>query len=623
MCGICGFTGPPDSAVLKQMTSTLYHRGPDEAGVWQGENVALGMRRLAIIDLESGQQPVFNEDRTIAAVFNGEIYNHIELRETLEAQGHHFRTHHSDSEVIVHLYENYGLDFPKYLNGMFAIALWDKKEQRLILVRDHCGIKPLYIAPLQGEMLFASEPKAILAHPTFSRQPNWQAIHHYFSFKNIPAPFSAYKGMQQLHPGELIAWHKGELKRQFWWNPSWEVDPHMDEVDARNEVRRLLEKSVKLQMRADVPVAAYLSGGVDSSSVVALMSRLTDQPIKTFTLVYETREGFDNKEADRKNAQAVSQMYQTEHIEHLVTYGDIPKTLENILSSFDEPFSGVISTYFISQSIAQHVKVALSGDGADELFGSYLSHRQAQPLAFLTQAGGQLAKYTSEEINFNLAPYQEKDIPALLALLERGDEAARRMGQYISHDELNRTLYTQAMYTELQGKPSTEALIRQIMENCPTNDPVNRALYLDSQTLLPDQVLPFVDRLSMAHALEVRPPFLDPDLVAFAWRIPGKIKIKQGRVKHILKDAVEDLLPPGIVQRPKEGFLMPINNWLIRHLKDFIDETLSLERLKKHGMLSSEAVQTLLLAHNQEPTRYGNRIWNLMMFQLWYERYIH
>jgi asparagine synthase (glutamine-hydrolysing) len=368
-------------------------------------------------------------------------------------------------------------------------------------------------------------------------------------------------------------------------------------------------------MRSDVPVGAYLSGGVDSSSVVALMSSLGARNVKTFTLVYG--DNLPNKDSDRAFARQVSSMYETEHHEQMVRFEDVPENLDAILSAFDEPFSGVISTFFLTSLIAKHVKVALSGDGADELFGSYLSHRMAQPLdivlknpALLDQAGptGPLVGY-------------EGEWPSLRRLIARGDEAARRMGLFFADEVTKRSLYTPAML-EAIGNNSTEADLRMLYSECGSADPLNRALFVDFETLLPDQVLPFVDRLSMAHSVEVRPPFLDHRLIEYVATLPGRTKIKQGRVKSILKDAVADLLPPGLVDRPKEGFVMPINEWLLESLKGYVTDALSPARLTRHGMLDSQAVAQLLTRYYGGEAGLAGRIWNLVSFQMWWERYI-
>ncbi len=613
MCGICGFVGGAGERVLDRMVATLFHRGPDEAGVWMGEGIGLGMRRLAIIDVTTGHQPVFNETGRIAVVFNGEIYNHVELREALRARGHAFRTDHSDTEVIVHLYEEKGLGFLDDLNGMFAIALWDLDRKRLVLARDRAGIKPLYFAEAGGGLVFGSEPKALLAHPEVSRAPDLQALHHYLSLKNVPAPLSAFQAIRQLRPGERLVWEDGRAMVERWWRIPFRENPSLTEEEAAAGIRALLDDSVRLQMRSDVPVGAYLSGGVDSSSVVALMTRAGANNVKTFTLVYE--DGFDNKDADRRFAREVSRLYGTDHHEHVVTYADVPQYIDDIATAFDEPFSGVVSTFFVTQAIARHVKVALSGDGADELFGSYAPHRLAQPLAAAARMG-QLNDLDAEQ----LAQLQGQDPQNLARLLLRGDEAARRMAQYIADDAVKQPLYTAAMRDAVAGH-RTEDLVRALYGAAGTVDPLNRALFVDFESLLPDQVLPFVDRLSMAHSVEVRPPFLDHRLIEFAATIPGAMKIKGGRVKHILKEAVRDLLPQDLLDRPKEGFIMPINEWILARLRPEIESLLSADSLARHGLIEPHAVRTMLDAHYAGTANHGNRIWNLMMLQTWWNKY--
>jgi asparagine synthase (glutamine-hydrolysing) len=608
MCGIAGFTGAPDPAVLHRMTSTLAHRGPDSAGFWEGPDVSLGMRRLAIIDLASGEQPVFNEDRSVAVVFNGEIYNHVELRAELIQAGHRFSTDHSDTEVIVHLYEQHDLEFLHHLNGMFAIALWDQRRRQLLLARDRLGIKPLYIARVHGGVAFGSEPKALLEHPEVSRAHNAVALHHYLSLKNVPAPLSAFRDIEQLRNGELAICRGDEILRRRWWRPNFGEIADTDEAGAAAEIRLLLEDSVRLHMRSDVPFGAYLSGGIDSSSVVALLACQGASRIKTFTLVYE--DDFPNKDNDRRFARAIAERYGTDHHEHLVRFGDLPEQLDHIVQAFDEPFSGVISTYFLTQSIAQHVKVALSGDGADELFASYLPHRIAAPLAAYSEGRND---------RDSLVPFED-DVAQLARLHTRGDEAARRMGLYLLDDQAKHALYTPEMRDAVSGE-TTENLIRNRLDACKSTDPTNRALFLDLETLLPDQVLPFVDRLSMAHSVEVRPPFLDHRLVEFACSLPGHFKIKAGRVKNILKDAVRDLLPADLIARPKEGFIMPINDWLVGKLKNYVRATLEPEKVKRQGLFRSEAIGNMLDAHFSGQHHYGNQIWNLLMLQLWWDRY--
>lgn len=616
MCGICGFTGPPSRSLLEKMTATMVHRGPDDVGVWDGDShVSLGMRRLSIVDVASGSQPIANEDGTVWVVFNGEIYNHPELRAELEAHGHRFRSDHSDTEVLVHLYEEYGPEYLNKLNGMFAIALWDGRRRELHLARDRAGIKPLYWAAVGESHIFASEIKALLVHPSIHKQPNWRALHHYFSFKNVPAPMSAFDGIYQLRPGERAVIKDGVINLVRWWRLHFEDRRDLSETDAAAHIRELLSDSVRLRMRSDVPIGAYLSGGVDSSSVVALMACSGASAIKTFSLTFE--EDFKGKAADRKFAAQVSKQYGTDHHEYVMSSTDLVESLEDVTYAFDEPFSGVTSTYFLSRLISKHVKVALSGDGADELFGSYLPHRLAQPLAAYARLRHRLDRLTGSE-RAALAPYAD-DIAFLHQVWQRGDESSRRMGQFLWDDSEKTKLYTPEL-RGLIGDCRTEDLIRTLYSEAGTADPLNRALFVDFETLLPDQVLAFVDRLSMAHSVEVRPPFLDYRIVEFVAKLPGGIKIKGGRVKHILKESVRGLIPDAILERPKEGFVLPINDWLVRDLWPYVTDLLSPHRLERQGLFSSTAVAALLREHI-DGRQHGPRIWNLVMFQLWWDRY--
>lgn len=616
MCGICGFTGAPAPDALRRMANAVAHRGPDDAGYWDGADVSLGMRRLAIVDLETGQQPVFNEDESIAVVFNGEIYNHSALRAELEAAGHRFRTHHSDTETLVHLYEEYGDDFLHRLNGMFAIALWDGRRQRLLLARDRAGVKPLYLARSGGRLLFASEIKSLLAHPAIERKPNYRALYHYFGLKNIPAPMSAFDGIEQLRAGERAVFERGTLRRERWWSLRFEEDASIGEADAAGCIRGLLEDSVRLRMAADVPFGAYLSGGVDSSAVVALMSRIGGRRIQTFSLVYADE--FDNKSSDQRFARLVADRYGTDHHEYVLTAAAVVESLDDVVRAFDEPFSGVTSTYFVTRLIARHVKLALSGDGADELFGSYLAHRLAQPLHHFPALRQRLSRLSAAETDL-LRPYQDQS-DYLESILTLGDEAARRASLSLWPDASKQELLSDKMLALCAGE-STEALFRASYGACGTADPLNRALACDFGNLLPDQVLAFVDRLSMAHSVEVRPPFLDYRLMEFAARLPGPMKIKNGRGKHILKEAVRGLIPDEILDRPKEGFVLPVDAWLRKELRPIAETVLAPERLALHGLLRPEAVRQTMETHFAGTANRGPRLWNLLMFQRWWERY--
>jgi asparagine synthase (glutamine-hydrolysing) len=599
------------------MTDVVAHRGPDEAGHWESGDISLGIRRLAIVDLETGQQPIFNEDYTIGVVFNGEIYNYPELQAELRAQGHSFRTDHSDTEVLVHLYEQNGDEFLHKLNGMFAIAIWDIPHRRLLLARDRAGIKPLFFARAGGRLIFASEIKSILQHPAVSREPDYAALSHYLSLKNIPAPWSAFRGIEQLGPGRLAVFEGGALTQRSWWRPIFAENARLEEAEAAAGVRDLLEDAVRLQMRADVPFGAYLSGGVDSSSVVALMARIGGRPVQTFSLVYSDE--LNNKAADRECARLVARELGTDHHEYVLGFQEVADSTDAVLDAFDEPFSGVTSTYFVTRLIARHVKVALSGDGADELFGSYLAHRLAQPLHHFARLGDKApGSLTPEEARL-LAPYAG-NIAYLSAVFGRGGEVDRRASLYLWSDSEKKELLSAKMLA-LSGGVETRDLVAKRYAEAQTTDPLNRALYCDFVTLLPDQVLAFVDRLSMAHSVEVRPPFLDHRLIEFAAKIPGAFKIRDGREKHILKEAVRGLIPRSVIDRRKEGFVLPMDHWLLNNLRERVEATLAPQRLAAHGLIRPEKVRAILDVHYARAANHGPRIWNLMMFQLWWEKF--
>lgn len=602
------------------MTATLYHRGPNDDGYFESDSVSLGMRRLSIVDVEGGKQPIFNEDNTIAIVFNGEIFNFVELRQDLIKRGHQFRTDHSDTEVIVHLYEEYGFDVVQHLNGMFAFAIWDDRKKQLFLARDHAGIKPLYYTIQNGEIIFGSELKAIFAHEAVAKLPNYQALYHYFSLKNIPAPDTAFTGIHQLRAGEWGIFANGQLETRRWWRMSYSSQADLSEKEYADEIRRLLDDSVKIRMRTDVPFGAYLSGGIDSSSVVALMAQHAPQPIKTFSLVY--KDNIQNKSEDQRFARMVSSIYSTDHTEYVMDYSEVLDTIEDVIAAFDEPFSGVTSTFFLTRVIGQHVKVAFSGDGADELFGSYLAHRIATPLHNYMALGKRPTQITPEELA-TLVPF-EKQLDYLERLSALGSEAKRRMALYLVDDATKRQMLGADFYRYLHETEivSTESIVDDLLRHETVRDPLDRALRVDVESLLPDQVLTFVDRLSMAHSVEVRPPFLDRRLMELSGRIPGRYKIRGASIKNILKLAVKGLVPDELLNRPKEGFILPLTQWMTSDIENYIRDSLSDSALSKHGLLNKTEIDALKTElFNKRNTAIAPRLWNVVMFQKWWERY--
>lgn len=618
MCGICGFTGRPNEPALKNMTDSLFHRGPDEDGFYSDGKVNLGIRRLSIIDIATGHQPIHNEDKGIWVVFNGEIYNFRELRQDLEKNGHRFYTSHSDTEVIVHLYEEYGNDFVHKINGMFAIALWDKNNDKLILVRDRMGVKPLFYAQLDNNLVFGSEIKSILSHPDYIPDINYEGIYHYFTFKNVPAPLTAFKGIYAILPGETLIFSNKNIFKERWWKINFDESEDYTEEYIKERIFALLEDSTRLRMISDVTVGAYLSGGIDSSSVVALMTRFTDKPVKTFSLGYIDE--LKNKEADLHYARKVSKLYETEHYEYIMSHDELIENIEDVICAFDQPFSGTISTYFLSKLIKKHVKVALSGDGSDELFGSYLSHRVAQPIYhFAGRYNAVNSGGLTEEEERLFAPFEKGFLNDLFEK-SKGDEAMWRYILCLFSDDEKEDLLTND-FKSMTNKPSSLLLMRHNFNTLTAKNPLNRILEMEWNTQFPDQVLSFVDALSMAHSVEIRSPFLDYRLVEFAATVKGDIKIKNGSVKDILKNSLKTLLPEDIIKRPKEGFVLPVFDWMIEKLKDFCLDVLSEKRLRRHGFLNIDLVKEAVGRYYSGDRGSAARVWNLMMFQIWWERY--
>ena len=622
MCGIVGFTGKPDPQTLRCMCHMLRHRGPDEEGYFENTNVSLGMRRLSIVDIESGRQPICNENGEIWTVFNGEIYNHAALRLNLIRLGHAFRTDHSDTEVIVHLYEEYGEDWPNYINGMFGIALWDKQNEKLLLYRDRIGKKPLYYASKNGQLVFASEIKSILKHRDISRYMDYQALYNYFGVKNISAPKTAFADIKQLLPGHVLIWQAGRIKTRPYWNLDFSRPlNNITEEEASQHLFDLFRDAVKIRMQCDVSYGAYLSGGVDSSAVVAMMGREQSKPVITFCLGYEDKaEGqFLGKEQDINYARNMSEILGTEHYEYVINAKEFASQMPDIMYAFDEPFSGVVSTFFISTLIKKHVKVALSGDGADELYGSYLAHRLALPIENYLQLKCRgindwqdLDVYDKESIH----PFNSPESFLFLQSVASSSIAKWRKRLCVfDHSERNRLLTRE--FLDAAGYPDIEDIYENIASRLTAKDILNKSLEIDQKELLPNQVLPFVDRLSMAHSVEVRVPYLDYRIIEFSNKLPGNFKIKNGVVKYIHKMAMEKLLPKDILQRPKEGFVQPIYSWMHGALKGWVDRRLN---ALPGEIFELDYVKALKRRFHSGDQTLNAKIWNLVCFGLWLER---
>lgn len=616
MCGIAGVFGRGDGVTLDAMLAVLAHRGPDDAHAVVKPDFALGARRLAIVDVGGGRQPMADESGTFWAVQNGELYNFPELRPRLIARGHRLQTQ-CDTEVLPHVYEDHGVRLPEHIDGMFAAAVWDDAAKLGLLVRDRMGKKPLYYLRDGAALYFASEIKALLCVPRFERRINLEALHHFLSYKHVPHPLSIFQGISMLPPAHRLVFHPGrepEIER-YWDLRFGETDTAAgSDEDLVEHLLMLLRRGVKRRLMADVPIGFFLSGGVDSSLSTALAAEMVPGRIKTFTLTYADDATTEGKEEDRRWARWVADRYGTEHHEERVTVASFPDSLRCILRCFDEPFAGAVSTYFLAQSISRHVKVAIAGDGADELFGSYLSHRLAMPLS-------SYAEYRRTGDARLIRPFEDRS--EVLPRLAGKEEWAWRHELCVFTDGEKANLYAPDVAPLLRGVSTREHLRRQFAA-LTTTDPLNRVLAAEFGTLLPDQVLTFVDRLSMAHSLEVRSAFLDTDVVTFVAGLPGRAKIRDGETKDLLKRAARRYFPDDMVYRRKEGFVMPVTNWLTRDLGSYVRDTLSPERLRQHGLFDANRVRDLVdgLGRGERDHTYVNKLLALIVFQEWYELYM-
>ncbi len=639
MCGICGkldISGAPiGEALLRAMCRSFAYRGPDDEGIYSAPLIGLGHRRLSIIDLSpAGHQPMSNEDDTIWLVFNGEVYDFESLRKELLSRGHVFRSE-TDCESIIHLYEDEGIDGLKRLNGMFALALWDEGQRRLWLARDRLGIKPLNYYWDGQRLVFASEIKAILADPDVRREIDPEALDLYLALNYIPAPRTIFRRMQKLLPGHYLLAVEGTVKTEPYWELPDYAGPRADHRKAPSdgpklEARKrtlyaLLESSVKRRLIADVPLGAFLSGGIDSSIIVALMARHSSRPVKTFSIGYRDLPSFD----ETGYAREVARLNRTEHHEFKLGSRDILDAFPTVLENVDEPFadSSAVPTYIVSRETKRHVTVALSGDGGDELFAGYRMYR-----------GEHWSKY------YTMIPKLLRDhlmVPLVEALPDARDqprgETVRRLKKFLRGAGLPfperfcswRQVFPFSLRQRLLRAPlSADGHLGQVRRLFETEkdrfeqDAVNLMLSMDLKGLLPGDMLTKVDRMSMVNALEVRVPFLDHTLVEYVFGLEGHLKLRGRTGKYILLETFKDLLPPSLYRRPKWGFEMPIGAWLRSELTFLIDEYLSADLLKRQGIFDCDVVATLVREHLSGRRDTSWQLWNLIVFQHWHRAWM-
>jgi asparagine synthase (glutamine-hydrolysing) len=624
MCGIYGFLelggAPADGARLDAMARRTIHRGPDDEGRHVDGPLAFGMRRLSIIDVEGGHQPLVNEDGTLTLIANGEVYNFRELRAELVAQGHRFRTG-SDCETLLHLYERDGDAFLDRVNGMFAFALWDAPRRRLLLGRDRLGIKPLYLRESGGRLMFASEAKALLAADQAGPTLDAQALRAYLSLGYVPAPQSIFRGIRKARPASLTIVEQGRIHERVYWQLPMDVDDTRSERDWIDAVRERLEASVAMQMVSDVPIGAFLSGGIDSSAVVGFMARHTSHPVKTYAI------GFDGGAVEAyydelPHARRIAQRFATDHHE-IVVKPDVVALLPKLLWHLDEPVADTafVTTYLVSEFARRQVTVILSGVGGDELFGGYRRYLGGHYRAQLDRVPGPLRRAAIALAGRLPA---DRHSPVLNAMrLARGflESAALPFDErYRSYVEV----FPDAALEALLHAPATsdhDALSKAFAQ-ATSADELNRMLSVDAATQLPDDLLMLTDRMSMAVSLECRVPLLDHELCELAARIPQRIKLRDGRLKHVMKEALAELLPGEILDRKKRGFGAPMGAWLRRELKPVLRDTLSAEALERRGLFRREAVAELIAAHEANRVDGTDRLLALVSFEIWARIYL-
>jgi asparagine synthase (glutamine-hydrolysing) len=631
MCGITGWassdpeTAPSesDAALLSSMCGQIRHRGPDDQGTWIGGGVALGMRRLSVIDLETGDQPVWNEDRSILAVMNGEIYNFKEIREDLEKRGHKF-TSRSDTEVLPHLYEEYGDDLIDHLDGMFAFALWDSKRKRLLIARDRFGEKPLYYGVFGKTLLFGSEPKALLEHPLVSPVLNAEAAFLYFSFDYVPAPLSIYKGISKLPAAHSLVWEQGSLSVRKYWDISFQKPPRkLTEGEAAEELLRLLSSSVNRRLVSDVPLGVLLSGGIDSSTVAALAVQHSASRVKTFSIGFEEA-SFD----ESSHARLVAEHLGTEHFEDRLSVDTAADLVEEIGGWLDEPLSdpSLLPTFLLSGFVRKHVTVALGGDGGDELFAGYpmyLGHKVNRIYtsvpkfirsALVEPAVAKLGTST-DNLSFD---YKAK---RFVNSADK-DDVARHHAWFGSFDEEEKKDLLSAALAGQVGNGDTYARARTLLRDCDSKETLERMQYLDINLYLAEDILTKVDRASMAVSLEVRAPFLDHKVAEFSASLPPAYRLRGRTSKYILKKAVSGLIPDAIVRRPKKGFGIPVAKWLQGRLNPMMRDLLSEDRLKTQGLFEPMYVSRLMNDHESGAANNYKQLWTLLVFQLWHINFL-
>ncbi|MDD4899236.1 MAG: asparagine synthase (glutamine-hydrolyzing) [Candidatus Omnitrophica bacterium] len=627
MCGICGIISPKKNGIVKeslirQMCSAMRHRGPDDEGVYlYPENdpfVGLGHRRLNIIDLsKSGHQPMTNEDKTLWLSFNGEIYNFHELKAELIKKNHKFISN-TDTEVVIHLYEEYGKDCVKLLRGMFAFALWDKKKDSLFLARDRVGKKPLLYSYVNGIFIFASEFLPLIESGLTGKEIDFKALQYYLRLGNIPAPLTIYRSMRKLEPGSFLIFKQGEIRIEKYWQPDYSKKINISEEEAAGEILRLLKEAVKIRLYSDVPLGAFLSGGIDSSTIVGIMSQLSSSRIKTFSIGFE-----ESAYNELEYARVIAKRFNTQHHEFIVK-PEALKVLPVLVERYGEPYadSSCIPTYYVAQQTKQYVTVALNGDGGDELFGGYERYQAMLIAQKVPEFSKNIIKSLSSILPDSLEHKNKiRRIKRFLGALTLPLGQRYLKWQGIFDEQLLQKILSDDLLKD--GICTGESGLSGNLFNTPNNlSLLDSLLYFDTLTYLPNDLLVKVDIASMANSLEARSPFIDHQLIEFVAKLPGRFKIRGFVKKYILKKIIKDFIPAGNIKRSKMGFGVPVGKWLKGDLKGFLFDNLLSKKSLERGYFKPAAVKELVYRHVENKEDFSFQIWSLLMFELWHQRFI-
>ncbi len=625
MCGITGFIEKTRNAsqeereiLLDKMCKIITHRGPDEQGTNVEGRAALGMRRLSIIDLSGGQQPIYSQDGSKFIVFNGEIYNYRELKKELESLGYKFKTN-SDTETIIHAYDEFGVDCLEKLRGMFAFAIWDKSDESLFIARDRVGKKPLFYSLLpNGNFVFGSGLKSLLTHGEMSKDINYSALDAYLTFGYVPEEFCIFKGVEKLQPGHFLIFKDGKIKTEQFWNFKYEeISKVKSEEEYAKELREKIKDAVKVRLISEVPLGAFLSGGVDSSAIVGMMSQILDKPVKTFSIGFN-----EDTFSELKYARITAKHFKTEHHEFVVT-PDLVEIIEDLVWHFDEPFSDPSSmpTYMVSKMARDYVTVVLSGDGGDELFAGYTRYLIDKKRSGLGNLPKAIRKGLMQPISEAL-PHNTRGKNFLyntsLDSIDRYIDSVSQFGKLKKS-----SLYAGKFKAKLNGNQNAETVYQQIANSISTGNPIDNLLYLDSKTYLPSDILTKVDRMTMATSLEARVPLLDQDLIDYVTqKIPTALKLKGDVTKYIFKKSLEGLVPKEILYREKQGFGVPIGEWINSQLKEKIHDTLIEKRTLERGYFEPKYIKLLLDEHSTGRRDHSHPLWVLWMLELWHRRFM-